>query len=307
MDSIRSLHALARAWLLEGPLSSNVDAFQALLGRGRYAEGSIDKALRALAHFAHCMPRCRLSADQIDEALVEQFLDSHLARCDCHATALRTHGDLRAGLAHLLVSLREQQVILEPPRPSGPIAEELYRYNAHMRDARGQGIGTRDGRLAMVGRLLLCKFAGRPIAIGELQPEDVRGSIATELTRENSVSHASALAAALRAYFGYRATCGDALQALLGVISSPARCSLASLPRALAPEEVQRLPDGIRARKKTAPFHGARERRARVSSTASADPARIAADDSHSADEAAHAPWRAGGRHAAPLGRVRRR
>ncbi len=241
MDSIRSLHPLARAWLLDGPLSPHVDAFQALLERGRYAEGSMDKALRALSHFAHWMTRCRLSADQIDEALVEQFLDSHLPRCDCHATALRTHGDLRASLAHLLASLREQHVILELPGPSGPIAEELCRYNVHMRDARGLAIGTRGGRLAMVGRLLLCKFAGKPIAIGELQPEDVRGFIATELTRVNSVSHASALAAALRAYFRYRATCGDALQALLGVISSPARWSLASLPRALTPEEVQRL------------------------------------------------------------------
>jgi hypothetical protein len=103
MDSICSLHPLARAWLLDGPLSSHVDAFQALLGRGWYAEGSIDKALRALAHFAHSMPRCRLSADQIDEALVELFLDSHLVRCDCHATAPRTHGDRRAGLVHVLV------------------------------------------------------------------------------------------------------------------------------------------------------------------------------------------------------------
>ena len=137
--------------------------------------------------------------------------------------------------------LREQGVILELPGPSGPIAEELQRYNVHMRDARGLGVGTRAGRLAIIRRLLLCKFASGAIAIGELQPQDVRGFIATELTRVNSVSHASALAAALRAYFRYRATCGDALHALLGVISSPARWSLASLPRALTTEEVQRL------------------------------------------------------------------
>ena len=241
MDSIRSLHPMAKAWLLDGPLSPHIDAFQALLERGRYAEGSMEKALRALAHFSQWMTRCRLSAEQIDEALVEQFLDFHLPRCDCHPTALRTHGDLRASLAHLLASLREQHVILELPGPSGPIAEELCRYNVHMRDARGLAIGTRELRLATVGRLLLCKFAGRAIAIGELQPEDVRGFIVTELTRVNSVSHASALAASLRAYFRYRATCGDTLHALLGVISSPARWSLASLPRALTAEEVQRL------------------------------------------------------------------
>lgn len=241
MDSIRSLHPLARAWLLDGPLSPYVDAFEALMQRGRYAEGTVSTDLRALAHFAHWMTRCRLSADQIDESLVELFLDSHVPRCDCHATALRSHGDLRASLAHLLALLREQHVIVELPGPSGPIAEELHRYNVHMRDARGLGVGTRKGRLAIVGRLLQCKFAGTAIAIGELQPEDVRGFIATELTRVNSVSHASALAAALRAYFRYRATCGDALHALLGVISSPARWSLASLPRALTAEQVQVL------------------------------------------------------------------
>ena len=241
MDSISSLHPMARAWLLDGPLSAHVDAFQALLERGRYAEGGMDKGLRALAHFAHWMTRCRLSAEQIDEALVEQFPDFHLPRCDCHAAASRAHGDLSANLSHLFTSLREQRVILELPGPSGPIADELHRYNVHMRDARGLAIGTREHRLGTVSRLLLRKFGGRDVAIGELQPEDVRGFIATELTRVNSVSHASALAAALRAYFRYRATCGDALHALLGVISSPARWSLASLPRALTTEQVQRL------------------------------------------------------------------
>ena len=241
MDSIDSLHPLARAWLLDGPLSPYVDAFSALMDRGRYAEGTVSTDLRALAHFAHWMTRCRLAADQIDESLVEQFLDSHVPRCDCHASALRTHNDLRASLSHLLAVLREQQVIVALPGPSGPIAEELHRYNVYMRDARGLSVGTRKNRLAIVAKLLQCKFAGAAIAIGELHPEDVRGFIATELTRVNSVSHATALAAALRAYFRYRATCGDALHALLGVISSPARWSLASLPRALSAEQVQVL------------------------------------------------------------------
>jgi len=241
MNPMHSLHPLARAWLLDGPLSPHVDAYLALLERGSYSEGSIGGYVRALAHFAHWMTRCRLEAKQLDEAFVDQFLNFHLPRCDCHATALRTYGDLRAGLGHLLASLRERQFIAEPPSPIGPIAEELCRYDAHMRDARGLAAGTREGRLSMVGRLLLCKFAGRTIAIGEMQPEDVRGFIALELTRVNTVSHASALAAALRAYFRYRATCGDTPHALLGVISSPARWSLASLPRALTTEEVQRL------------------------------------------------------------------
>ena len=43
MDSIRTLHPLTRAWLLDGPLSAHLDAYLTLLERGRYAEGSLEK------------------------------------------------------------------------------------------------------------------------------------------------------------------------------------------------------------------------------------------------------------------------
>ena len=52
MDLILSMHPMARAWLLDGPLSSYVGAFQALLERGRYAEGSSETALRGLLVFS---------------------------------------------------------------------------------------------------------------------------------------------------------------------------------------------------------------------------------------------------------------
>ena len=241
MDPFRTLHPLARAWLLDGPLSSHLDAFLALLEQGGYAEGSIEKRLRALAHFAHWMTRCRLVAQQLDEDFVDQFLNHHLPRCDCHAAALRTHGDLSAGLGHLLAVLRQQRVIPERPLPTGPVAEELCRYNAHMRDARGLAARTREGRLSIVGQLLLWKFADRAFTINELQAEDLRSFIAQELNRVNTVSSAAALAGALRAYFRYRSTCGDVVHALLGVIASPARWTLASLPRSLTADEVRRL------------------------------------------------------------------
>jgi integrase len=241
MDSIRTLHPLTRAWLLDGPLSAHLDAFLTLLERGRYAEGSIEKHLRTLAHFAHWMTRCRLAAGQLDEDFVDQFLNHHLPRCDCHATALRTRGDLSAGLGHLLAVLRQQRVIPEQPAPTGPVAEELCRYDAHMRDARGLAAGTREGRLRIVGQLLLWKFSGRAFIVSELRAEDLRGFIAQELDRVNTVSRATAVAATLRAYFRYRSTCGDVVHALLGVIASPARWTLATLPRALTPDEVQRL------------------------------------------------------------------
>ena len=241
MDSIRTLHPLAKAWLLDGPLAAHLDAYLALLQRGRYSPGSTATYVRALAHFAHWMTRCRLEAGQLNEEFVDQFLNHHLPRCDCHATALREVIELRAGLGHLLGILRAQQTIAQPPLPSGPIAEELCRYDAHMRDARGLAGGTREGRLSIIGRLLLSKFSGQAFVFDEMDAEDLRGFIARELQRVNTTSHAGALATSLRAYLRYRSTCGDLVYGLLGVIASPARWSLATLPRALTQDEVSRL------------------------------------------------------------------
>jgi integrase len=101
--------------------------------------------------------------------------------------------------------------------------------------------GTRRGRLRIVERLLLSKFAGRPDAVNSLLPEDVRQFIVDQLQALGTTSNAITIAATLRAYLRYRATCGDAVQPLLAVIASPAHWSMATLPRGLKPEEVERL------------------------------------------------------------------
>jgi integrase len=92
-----------------------------------------------------------------------------------------------------------------------------------------------------VQRLLLHKFADGPVVIGQLQPDDVRQFIATQLNLRGTTSNATTVVSALRAYLRYRTACGDRVHALLGAIASPAHWSLASLPRALKPYEVKRL------------------------------------------------------------------
>jgi integrase len=154
---------------------------------------------------------------------------------------MRTPRDVHAALVALLAILREKHVIAEPASPAGPIADELFRYDTHMRDARGLADGTRRGRLRIIERLLLSKFAGRSVIIGELRSENIRDFIADQLKSLSTTSNAITIASALRAYLRYRASCGDAVQPLLAVISSPAHWSLASLPRSLKPEEVERL------------------------------------------------------------------
>lgn len=123
----------------------------------------------------------------------------------------------------------------------GYIAEELRCYDEHLRDVRGLAAGTRKGRLRVVGLLLQDKFKGRAIEIGKLRPDDIRQFLAAQLGAHRSASHASHLAATLRSYLRYRTICGDQVGKLTAVISNPVHWKLASLPRALKPEEVERL------------------------------------------------------------------
>lgn len=51
MDSISSLHPLARTWLLDGPLAAHIDAYKALLDRGSYAQQTTGTYIGALARW----------------------------------------------------------------------------------------------------------------------------------------------------------------------------------------------------------------------------------------------------------------
>ena len=141
------------------------------------------------------------------------------------------------------------QIILQPATPrarqsvalSDCIIEELRRYDEHLCDVRGLAAGTRSYQGRIVGRFLHETFAACPIDIARLHPEDVRRFIADQLDVGRSSSYASQLATALRSYFRYRTTCGDQTGALTAVITNPVHWRLASLPRALKPNEVGRL------------------------------------------------------------------
>ena len=241
MNSIKLLHTPPKAWLHNTVLAPYAEEFKVRLERGRYAATTADRYLGGIAHLARWVSHCGLPVRLLDEQAVEQFLGKHLPRCDCPKPVVRAYGDLRAACNQLLNMLREQGIIAGPRAPTGPVADELRSYDEHMRDVHGLSTGTRRGRLRIVQRLLLLKFADSPVVIAEFRPEDVRRFIADQLELRKTSSNAATLASALRDYFRYRATCSDRVGPLIGVISSPAHWNLASLPRALSDADVDRL------------------------------------------------------------------
>jgi site-specific recombinase XerD len=125
------------------------------------------------------------------------------------------------------------------------IADELRRYDAYLRDVRGLATATRRQRIRIVGLLLQQRFKGRTLDIAKLRPDDIRRFLSVQSAARGLAAYTSDLAAALRSYLRYRALRGDQVHQLAGVVLNPVHWKLASLPRALNPEEVGRLLDTV--------------------------------------------------------------
>jgi site-specific recombinase XerD len=209
----------------------------------RYAITTIKSYVAGIAHFARWNTQCHLELERVDEEAVERFLVEHLPRCDCPVRVCRSHHDLRRACHHLLHVLRDHGVIVnrEPPTAYDGIEEELLGFDRHMRGVRGLDPKTCRNRIRVVRDLLHRRFVGQPVELSVLQPDEIRQFIAEQLGHRSSISHARAVATALRSYLRYRAGCGDHTEGLAGVIVSPADWSLASLPRSLTDDEVEQL------------------------------------------------------------------
>ncbi len=241
MRDIRFCRADRADWLATGPLATYLDAYTQHLTDGGYAAGTIGRYLAGLAHLSLWMRLRRFRLERINEALVAEFLDDHLPRCRCQAPVVRDRSEVSSALSHLLVVLRDRKVIAPRAESTTPVDEELRRFGQYMIDVRGLASKTRDMAVLIVRRLLRSRFDDGPIDIAAITPAHVRRFFAQQAKLYSKPVHTGVVVAALRGYFRYRATLGDAMHPLVGAVSYPANWQLASLPKALKPEEVEQL------------------------------------------------------------------
>ena len=231
--------------LAEGPLAPHVDAFKQYLTDRGYAANTFANCVGSIAHFAQWIHRRRLRVQRIDEAVVAEFLDEHVPRCDCIGAVQRDRRGLSAALTHLLVVLRAQGVVAPPAVSTIPVDDELRRYDEYMDHVRGLAPKTRGVGLRIVRRLLTARFADGRIDIPAIKPEHVRRFFAQQAKLYSKPANAGTVVATLRGYFRYRASLGDAIHGLIGALSYPANWQLSSLPKTLTAEEVEQLVDSL--------------------------------------------------------------
>ena len=241
MRHIQSSIATRTDWLSDGPLAPHGDAYKKYLtGRG-YAASTIGSCMRSVAHFAQWLEGADRIASCIDDSVVTEFLDIHLPKCRCTGPICRHRKSLSAALGHLLVVLRTRGVVAAPKVKTTPADVELLRFDKYMDHVRGLAPKTRRAALRIVGRLLAAQFGDGPVDVTAINPEGVRAFFAQQSEFYSKPANAGVVIAALRGYFRYRISRGNAMHTLIGVLSYPANWQLSSLPKTLTPEDVEQL------------------------------------------------------------------
>ncbi len=229
-----------RAWLQHSVLQGYVTAYSEHLHRGRYAPTTRRIYLCCVAHFAHWLTTEQHALSEVSEAAVRRFVADHLPRCDCPHPVRRNTHDLRAALAQLLDVLRAEGAIADDDAPETHLARELARFDAHMRDAGGLALNTRQQRCGIVAWFLAGLFQAGPILVSAIEPMAIRQFVLGN-GAEWSAGTIGVIGGAIGGYLRFRALAGDRVTELLAAIPRAAHWRLASLPEVLSDAEIDEL------------------------------------------------------------------
>lgn len=242
------------ARLRRSALAPLVEPFVLSMIRGEYAQASVNKYLAALAHLGHWMGRRKIALNQLDLALIEQFIRKHVPRCRCRPPATCVVADLRAAGRRLL-SVGRGAGVLTPAAPRLPpeLAGELQSFDHYLDRVRGLALSTRGSRRRMIGDFIGWRFAQGSTTFAPIAVSDVHRFLTLRLSG-CSPGKAAALVVALRSYLRFRAFCGQPLEAALGAVPSVAQWPLDRLPGVLGEDVIaaiersfdRRNPGGLR-------------------------------------------------------------
>lgn len=221
--------------LRDGPAGALLEGFAHALFEVGYAQITARGHIRAAEHFLYWADQQRVLVGDLNEQFLSAF-DRHLPRCRCpHYGHSRLN--MVKGVSLFLAHLRDAHVIAvcdaEPTVQDPILLTEFCRW---MRQQRGTG----DGTLYNYGipiRKLLERLGDDP---GKFDARSLRQHV-LESSQQHGWAAAKQCTTALRVFLrflGVEGRCAAELEAAIPVL---AHWRLASLPRYLQAEEVERL------------------------------------------------------------------
>jgi len=217
------------------PSGALIEAFAEQLFRRGYAEISARRHIRAAEHLMHWAKRRALSNHDLDDRVLKRFAE-HLSRCRCGGYSCAKHGEVVHGARLFLRHLQSVDAPAVRERQPVPAEPELLKaFYAWMRAGRG----TSDQGLYNYGLRIreLLKHIGGDLR--ELDARCLRQFVLKQSQRGRWV--AQGCRTAVRMFLRFLIAEGHCRAGLLGAIPVVPHWRLASLPRYLPAEDVERL------------------------------------------------------------------
>jgi site-specific recombinase XerD len=218
-----------------GPLASHVEGFAGQLSGKGYAQNTIHAKCDVLADLSRWLERRQLSLAALDEDLLRQY-----QAIRCRRGKVR-RGDSATG-QQLLEYLRDRDdVPAAAERIDRTAAACLTRdFEKFLCTERGLSRSTVISYLPVVRIFLDELFGRKALRLEQLRAQDLHGFILREIQRV-SRSHGKGVVAALRSFLRFLLQRGAIQTNLARTLPGVASFRLSHLPKALPPEQVERL------------------------------------------------------------------
>ena len=219
----------------EGSLGEYVDAFAQQLSDQGYAKASARYALQLVADLGRWLSWRRIIAHQLTPERLACYLGYRSRRRHCRS------GDASI-LRRLLNLLLEQGIVAPvPPVEIAPAQRLAEEFRLYLQQERRLAPATVFHYLVFAKRFLAQCFADGEVRLDGLRADDVVGFVQQEAARLHHPKRSKLMATALRSLLQYARYRGLISIDLRQCVPTVANWSMASIPRTLSSDEVQRL------------------------------------------------------------------
>ncbi|WP_064742787.1 site-specific integrase [Edaphobacter aggregans] len=221
--------------LRQGPLAGHIDLLAARLATHGYSRVHSRIQLRLVGHFNRWLEQKRLTAEQLDEDVIERYR-RYLKR------RKRVRSEDVCTLVRLLDLLREQGVTPRRNVEATPTAREilLEKYRRYLREERGLSDASLRNMLMFVDRFLVEKYPREHLDFAALAVGDITTFVRRQATDLSSVQ-AKHLVTALRSFFRYLRHCGEIDTDLAGCVPRVPDYSFSAVPKFLPAGSIEKI------------------------------------------------------------------
>jgi len=218
----------------EGPLGSYMDSYAADMHEQGYAQTSAESLIRLVADFSRWLAKYRITPQEVRMEHGERYLR-------LRARHRRPKSNDLAAIKRLLHLLLRQRVIPEPSLPAATPAEQLREeFGLYLRQERALASITVRHYLSFVAEFLAERFGVGPVDLAILCAADVTGFVRRRAISMKS-KRVQLMTTALRSFLRFARYRGDLRTDLAACVPSVANYSLSTIPRALPPEQTERV------------------------------------------------------------------